>query len=214
MASSTLPQRPTTSTNGLAERAVQTVKQGLQQMQGGTVEEKLARFLMKYRITPHSTTGISPSELLMGRRLRSRLDILHPDLSGKVEDKQWKQKLAHDNQKAPRTFEEGDPVFAEDFTASSEKWLPGVIQKVTGPLSYRIQLADGRVVRRHVDNMRARSHGKRREPEMELTGNEIFLTQELVTLQQNLTMEWAGNMTFQHWWTLNQSHQTCLWCRM
>lgn len=28
----------------------------------------------------------------MGRRLRSRLDILHPDLSGKVEDKQLKQK--------------------------------------------------------------------------------------------------------------------------
>ena len=158
------------STNGLAERAVQTVKQGLRQMQGGTVEEKLARFLMKYRITPHSTTGISPSELLMGRRLRSRLDILHPDLSGKVEDKQWKQKLAHDNQKAPRTFEEGDAVFAEDFTASSEKWLPGVIQKVTGPLSYRIQLADGRVVRRHVDNVRARSHGKRREPDNGVDG--------------------------------------------
>ena len=30
-------------------------------------------------------------------------------------------------------------MFAEDFTASSEKWLPGVIQKVTGPLSYQIQ---------------------------------------------------------------------------
>ena len=60
------------STNGLAERAVQTVKQGLKQINGNSVEEKLSKFLLKYRITPHTTTGIPPSELLMGRPLRSR----------------------------------------------------------------------------------------------------------------------------------------------
>ena len=57
------------ATNGLAERAVQTMKQGIRQMQNGSIEEKLAKFLFKYRITPHSTTGVSPSELLMGRRM-------------------------------------------------------------------------------------------------------------------------------------------------
>ena len=145
------------STNGLAERAVQTVKQGLRQMKGASVEEKLSKFLHKYRITPHSTTGISPSELLMGRRLRSRLDLLHPDLPGKVEGKQWKQKLSHDTSRTDRKFQEGDEVYAEDFSASNEKWIPGVIQKVTGPLSYHIQLSDGRVIRRHVDSVRSRS---------------------------------------------------------
>lgn len=145
------------STNGLAERAVQTVKQGLRQMKGASVEEKLSKFLHKYRITPHSTTGISPSELLMGRRLRSRLDLLHPDLSGKVEGKQWKQKLAHDTSRTDRKFQEGDGVYAEDFSSTTEKWVPGIVQKVTGPLSYHIQLSDGRVIRRHVDNVRSRS---------------------------------------------------------
>ena len=87
------------STNGLAERAVQTVKQGLKQINGNSVEEKLSRFLLKYRITPHTTTGIPPSELLMGHRLRSRLDLLHPDLSGHVEERQWKQKQIHDKAK-------------------------------------------------------------------------------------------------------------------
>ena len=134
------------STNGLAERAVQTVKQGLRQMKGASVEEKLSKFLHKYRITPHSTTGISPSELLMGHRLRSRLDLLHPDLPGKVEGKQWKQKLSHDTSRTDRKFQEGDEVYAEDFSASNEKWIPGVVQKVTGPLSYHIQLSDGRVI--------------------------------------------------------------------
>ena len=144
------------STNGLAERAVQTVKQGLKQMQGAAVEEKLSRFLHKYRITPHSTTGIAPSELLMGRRLRSRLDLLHPDLPDRVEGKQWKQKMAHDTSHADRKFGEGDEVYVEDFSASAEKWVPGIVSKVTGPLSYHVQLTDGRIIRRHIDSVRHR----------------------------------------------------------
>ena len=121
------------------------------------MEEKLSKFLHKYRITPHPTTRISPSKLLMGRRLRSRLDLLHPDLPGKVEGKQWKQKLSHNTSRTDRKFQEGDEVYAEDFSASNEKWIPGVIQKVTGPLSYHIQLSDGHVIRRHVDSVRSRS---------------------------------------------------------
>ena len=30
------------------------------------------------------TTGRSPAELLLGRQPRSRLDLLHPDVSGRV----------------------------------------------------------------------------------------------------------------------------------
>ena len=82
----------------------------------------------------------------MGRHLRSRLDLLHPDLLGKVEGKQWKQKLSHNTSRTDRKFQEEDEVYAEDFSASNEKWIPGVIQKVTGPLSYHIPLSDGRVI--------------------------------------------------------------------
>ena len=96
------------STNGLAERAVQTFKQSLRQISGGSIKEKLAKFLFKYRITPHSSTGIAPSELLMGRRLRSRLDLLKPDLAATVANNQLKQKLSHDKSKPYRTFTEGD----------------------------------------------------------------------------------------------------------
>jgi len=79
------------STNGLAERAVQAMKQALCQMQGpGSVEDKLSSFLFKYCITPHSTTGVAPRELLMGYQLRSRLDLLHPEftMSRRVEKRQ------------------------------------------------------------------------------------------------------------------------------
>ena len=148
------------SSNGLAERAVQTVKQGLRQMQGpGTIQDKLSKFLFKYRITPHTTTGIPPCELLMNRRLRSKLDLLRPDtmLSQRVEQRQQSQKMAHDSHKPRREFEVGDTVYAEDFTPSNQKWIEGVVTDVTGPLSYKVRLNNGTEIRRHVDSVKQRT---------------------------------------------------------
>jgi len=68
----TAPYHP--ESNGLAERAVQTLKIGLKKMTFGNIEDKLAHFLFQYRIIPHTTTGQSPAELLMGRRPQSHLD--------------------------------------------------------------------------------------------------------------------------------------------
>ena len=47
---------------------------------------------LKILVTPHTTTGVSLAELLMGRRLRSRLDLLYPDVSRRVEKQQDRQK--------------------------------------------------------------------------------------------------------------------------
>ena len=57
-----LPYHP--STNGLADWAVQTFKHGLLKMSDGTIEQKVTRFLIKYRSTPNSVTGVTPAELL------------------------------------------------------------------------------------------------------------------------------------------------------
>ena len=76
------------STNGLAERAVQSFKQAIKRIPGASVQERLSKYLFKYRITPHTTTGISPAEMLMGRRPRSKLDLLYPTIPSKVERQQ------------------------------------------------------------------------------------------------------------------------------
>ena len=55
------------SSNGLTEWAVQLVKRGLTQMKDGSIEAMLARYLLTYRVTPHSTIGISPCKLLKRR---------------------------------------------------------------------------------------------------------------------------------------------------
>ena len=61
----TVPYHP--SLNGLVERAVQTVKRGLKCTEGKTIQDKLSKFLFKDRIMPHTTTGVSPAELLINR---------------------------------------------------------------------------------------------------------------------------------------------------
>ena len=90
------------SSNGMAERAVQTFKQGLKNMKKSDVRTKVNRFLFRYRCTPHTVTGSTPAELLMNRRLRTPLDLLRPNLRDRVKRKQEDQKKYHDNTKPVR----------------------------------------------------------------------------------------------------------------
>ena len=47
---------------GLAERAMRTFKRGIQKSKDGTIEDRIARFLMQYWVTTYTTKGSSPSE--------------------------------------------------------------------------------------------------------------------------------------------------------
>ena len=68
----TAPYHP--ASNGIAERAVQTVKSGIRHMAGGDLESTVVRYLARYRVIPQSTTGSSPAQLLMRRQMRTKLD--------------------------------------------------------------------------------------------------------------------------------------------
>ena len=149
----TPPYHP--ASNGMVERAVQTFKEGMKKMKDGTIQTKLSRFLFKYRITPHSTTGQAPSELMFGRRLHSHFDNLHPDLDNKVRGSQEKQKQAHDAHARVREFKIGDLVYARNYS-TGPTWIPGTVTKVNGSVTYHVQLDDGREIRRHADQLRSR----------------------------------------------------------
>ena len=62
------------STNGQAERVVQILKSATKQAQltSKDVSAVIAKYLLVYRNTPHSTTREAPSLPLMRRRLRTR----------------------------------------------------------------------------------------------------------------------------------------------
>ena len=63
-------------------------EENLKKTTTGSARSRLANTLFSYRLTPQSTTGISPAELLFGRRPLSRLDLLKPNTADRVEHKQ------------------------------------------------------------------------------------------------------------------------------
>ena len=46
-------------------------------------------------------------------------------------------------------------MFAKNFS-EKEEWIPGIISKVQGPMSFLISLDDGKVVCRHVEHVNSR----------------------------------------------------------
>ena len=145
----TAPYHP--SSNGLAERAVQTVKAGLQKMEG-PLEVRIARFLLKYRVTPQTTTGLTPAELLMGRRLRTHLDLLFPTVQQRVRRQQQAQKARRERHPCSRHLNVGDRVMARNF-APGVKWIPGTVVEKEGGVMVKVKLDDGRIWRRHIDHV-------------------------------------------------------------
>lgn len=144
------PRRP--SGNGQAERTVQTVKDSLRRIVHGSWRKRLARFLLQQHCTPSLVTGFSPAELLMGRRLRTVLDKLHPDLTAERKFKQEQDACKSNEFRSTRSFDVKDPVFVRNY-GKGLKWSPATIVKPTGPVSYKALTTDGDIVRRHVDQM-------------------------------------------------------------
>ena len=142
------------ASNGLVERAVQTFKAFMKKETNGTIDTRVSCFLSQYRTTPHSTTGIALAEMLLGRRPRTHLDLLIPDLSSKVQQRQQAQKSHHDQKTKERTFQTGDTVSVCNFPGDT--WIQGIIDKPSGPLSYYVKLQDDRVIHRHIDHILAR----------------------------------------------------------
>ncbi|XP_063959313.1 uncharacterized protein K02A2.6-like [Lytechinus pictus] len=147
----TAPKHP--ASNGLAERGVQTVKTAMKKGQGSVLEKKLQRFLLTYRVTPQETTGKTPSKLMFKRKVRTRLDNLRPDLSKSARRKQSTMNKTGDRGSKERVFAVNDQVMVKNFS-SGTTWLYGTVFEVINEVMYNVQLTDGRVVRRHIDQMR------------------------------------------------------------
>ena len=142
------------ATNGLAERCVQTFKNAMRCNTNGSLRERVSRFLTKYRCTPHSTTGVSPAELMMNRKFKTHLDLLHPSVKAKVLKQQQSQIEQYDKTARSREIGVHDNVLVRNYSTHGNKWEPGTVQQQTGPLSYRVSTPHHGILRRHANQIR------------------------------------------------------------
>ena len=135
------------ATNGLAERFVQSFKTALKAAKTSQLQKQLDIFLLAYRNVEHSTTGQSPAMVMFGRPLRTRLDLVRPDLRKQTEhslvDRVKHQKV--------RSFEIGQHVLARNYRYGP-KWRKGEILEQIGPLVYKVSV-DDMIWKRHVNQL-------------------------------------------------------------
>jgi len=142
----TAPYHP--ATNGAAERLVQTLKQWLRKtnLEKENVKCKVQKFLFHYRITPIPELKQSPAEIMFGRKLRNRLDLLSP------KELEIKRKSVGSNETGK--FQIGDKIAAREYLNKESKWCFGIIHKKLGKLHYLVKLENGKIWKRHVDQLR------------------------------------------------------------
>ncbi|XP_037505848.1 uncharacterized protein K02A2.6-like [Rhipicephalus sanguineus] len=137
----TAPYHP--SSNGLAERFVQTLKAALRKSNRSTSPSDIADFLLAYRNTPQATTAEAPSVLLLRRRLRTRLDHVRPSVEDAVTHKQFREASRHRSRES--TFREGDLVRVRN-SRRGPMWFSATVFARTGPVSYRVSVVTPRGV--------------------------------------------------------------------
>lgn len=140
------------SSNGEAERFVRTFKEAMK-VSANALAHRLQKFLLTYRMTPHRSTGVPPCELLMGRHLRTKWDLLKPDVRRNIRLSQRRQQRNHDCRVPLRQFYPGQSVMAKNM-GTGASWIPGVIAQQLGPLTYLVDLRDGQLWKRHVDHLK------------------------------------------------------------
>ncbi|KAF4514140.1 UNVERIFIED_CONTAM: hypothetical protein B566_EDAN019197 [Ephemera danica] len=142
----TPPYHP--ASNGCAERAVRTIKMHLSKLQGAW-KQQIPGLLFALRTTPNSS-GHTPAELMMGRRLTTQFDRMNPSRI------LLPPTTSCDIQKWPVNT----PLYYRHYTRNGyrgDKWLPGVVVSHEGTRILTIQCPDGTIVRRHLDQVRRRS---------------------------------------------------------
>ncbi len=157
------------ASNGLAERFVRSLKEGLSKQQKSGQTNKfiaLRNVLRSYRWTPHTTTGVAPANMMLNYCIRTELDIMKPRKSTKQQPHSSKYYV-------------GQLVWVlKPQLNHRPQWLEGIITKVIGSMVYEIQLKDGQCYKRHQNQIRPRYISNDESCELESLPDDLLNTQK------------------------------------
>ncbi|XP_054731489.1 uncharacterized protein K02A2.6-like [Anastrepha obliqua] len=172
--------------NGQAERFVDTFKRALKKLNGeGVSAQNLIVFLQVYRSTPNKQNeeNKSPAEVLLGRQIRLKLDLLKPTFSTEpaiYSDKQLKMKNQFNRKHGAKQkhYEIQDVVFISVHKSKdSFKWMKGTVAGCMGKVLYNIRLQNGKIIRCHANQMRKCFEGSSSVMENEAVCNDKRLAE-------------------------------------
>ena len=87
--------------------------------------------------------------------------------------------MDHDKRTSTRQFSVGENVFVKNH-GKGDKWITGTITGSSGPLSFKVQVQDGHIVRCHQDHLRKRGE----VPESQTVESEDFTDYGLPQTQE------------------------------
>ena len=103
-----------------------------------SLKHQLANCLFQFRNTPHSVTGVTPSELFLKCKPRTKFSILLPNMEEHILNQQVRQQRQHDKShvKLPE-LSPHDSVNVPNTWGGMEEWVPGTVIRRLGPLRRR-----------------------------------------------------------------------------
>lgn len=169
--------------NGLAECAVQTAKIVLSketQVAGISkccIQKLIDDFLLKYRTTPCTVSGISPAKLILNTNPRTRFEKSKPPETFEHQHTQ-KEQLSE-----TKIFTVGEHIWVK--LSKVDQWTPAKICKIIGSGQNRLYLIsiNGIIKKAHLDQLRKSKcdifHNSRETSDSWMNGEEIPILEEV-----------------------------------
>ena len=96
----------------------------------------LQNVLRNYRLTPHTSTGLPPTEMMFQHPIRTEFDLMKSVTPLKT--------------KSTTKYTVGDSVWALNYQSHRpHKWQQGSITKNLGSMLYEVRSSDGQYHKRH-----------------------------------------------------------------
>lgn len=170
--------------NGLAEKGVSICKQILRKLGDGMSRDNISLALLSYRTTPLPGMRFSPSQLLMGRVLKSRLPVTKSTLEQRICDKEIvdkqilnkklnREKFYNKTAKPLPRLKDNEMILLK----KENIWVPAVVRKSFNDHSYLVADEYGTEYRRNRIFLRQRRMNEPNVPK-KITDDELFINKK------------------------------------